>query len=284
MERRRQMKHAISGGARALIEYAELSKLVRKCFKIDLDKHYEKVMGRAIEENCIKRGRSEMVEKQNQMIHLQRTDGVITETVAELMEEIARFYNDLYSSEAGNPVHDRDPNVTLERITVEELVAASKRMKGNTAPGADNIPSKVVKSTISTFAERFAAALNGLFEGNIMPPELFHSKTILLYKKGNRLDIGNYRPISLLPVLYKLLTRVITNRVVAAVEVSHALPPEQAGFRKCYSTVDHIYSLNQVFEKCREYNMPLYVVFIDFKKAFDSVELPAIWEALERFV
>uniref|UniRef100_A0A914Q2U9 Reverse transcriptase domain-containing protein n=1 Tax=Panagrolaimus davidi TaxID=227884 RepID=A0A914Q2U9_9BILA len=156
-------------------------------------------------------------------------------------------------------------------------------MKGNTAPGADNIPSKVVKSTISTFAERFAAALNGLFEGNIMPPELFYSKTILLYKKGNRLDIGNYRPISLLPVLYKLLTRVITNRVVAAVEVSHALPPEQAGFRKCYSTVDHIYSLNQVFEKCREYNMPLYVIFIDFKKAFDSVELPAIWEALERF-
>uniref|UniRef100_A0AC35GV72 Uncharacterized protein n=1 Tax=Panagrolaimus sp. PS1159 TaxID=55785 RepID=A0AC35GV72_9BILA len=129
MERRRQMKHAISGGARVLIEYAELSKLVRKCFKIDLEKHYEKVMGRAIEENRIKRGRSEMVQKQNQMIHLQRTDGVITETVAVLMEEIARFYNDLYSSEAGNPVHDRDPNVTLERITAEELVAASKRMK-----------------------------------------------------------------------------------------------------------------------------------------------------------
>uniref|UniRef100_A0AC34FQ16 Uncharacterized protein n=1 Tax=Panagrolaimus sp. ES5 TaxID=591445 RepID=A0AC34FQ16_9BILA len=81
------------------------------------------------------------------MIHLQRPDGVITETVADLMEEIARFYNDLYSSEAGNPAHDRNPNIALEEVSAEELIAAAQRMKSNTAPGADNIPSKVVKST-----------------------------------------------------------------------------------------------------------------------------------------
>uniref|UniRef100_A0A914Q3X7 Reverse transcriptase domain-containing protein n=1 Tax=Panagrolaimus davidi TaxID=227884 RepID=A0A914Q3X7_9BILA len=126
-------------------------------------------------------------------------------------------------------------------------------------------------------------AFYGLLEEDNMPPELLHAKTILLYKKGNRLDIGNYRPISLLPVLYKILTRVITDRVSTAAENAHALPPEQAGFRRTYSTVDHIHSLNQLFEKSREFNMPLYVVFIDFKKAFDSIELQSIWEALQSY-
>uniref|UniRef100_A0A914PE81 Reverse transcriptase domain-containing protein n=1 Tax=Panagrolaimus davidi TaxID=227884 RepID=A0A914PE81_9BILA len=153
----------------------------------------------------------------------------------------------------------REPNVMINRITADELTAAAQHMKGNTAPGADNIPSKAVKSTISTFAGRLADAFYGLLEEDNMPPELLHAKTILLYKKGNRLDIGNYRPISLLPVLYKILTRVITDRVSTAAENAHALPPEQAGFRRTYSTVDHIHSLNQLFEKSREFNMPLYV-------------------------
>uniref|UniRef100_A0A914Y5M6 Reverse transcriptase domain-containing protein n=1 Tax=Panagrolaimus superbus TaxID=310955 RepID=A0A914Y5M6_9BILA len=164
-------------------------------------------------------------------------------------------------------------------------MAAARRMKANTAPGADNIPSKAVKSTISTFAGRLADAFYGMLEEENMPPELLHAKTILLYKKGNRLDIGNYRPISLLPVLYKIFTRVVADRVRAAAENAEALPPEQAGFRRTYSTVDHIHSLNQLFEKSREFSkMPLYVVFIDFKKAFDSIELQAIWDALEEYV
>uniref|UniRef100_A0A914Y5R3 Reverse transcriptase domain-containing protein n=1 Tax=Panagrolaimus superbus TaxID=310955 RepID=A0A914Y5R3_9BILA len=170
------------------------------------------------------------------MVHLQRPDGTITDSAAELMDVTARFYNDLYSSEAGAHTYQRDPNIPINRITADELIAAGKRMKANTAPGADNIPSKAVKSTISTFAGRLADAFYGLLEEDNMPPELLHAKTILLYKKGNRLDIGNYRPISLLPVLYKILTRVIADRVQTSAENTHALPPEQAGFRRTYST------------------------------------------------
>uniref|UniRef100_A0A914YE45 Reverse transcriptase domain-containing protein n=1 Tax=Panagrolaimus superbus TaxID=310955 RepID=A0A914YE45_9BILA len=284
MERRRLMKHGLTDGRFALIEYAELCKLLRKSIKNDLNNYYVNVMEKAIEENRLKRGRSEVIQKQNQMVHLERPDGTITDSAAELMEVTARFYNDLYSSEAGTPIHVRDPYIRINRINADELIAAGKRMKANTAPGADKIPSKAVKSTISTYAGRLADAFYGLLEENNMPPELLHAKTILLYKKGNRLDIGNYRPISLLPVLYKLLTRVIADRVQTAAENANALPPEQAGFRRTYSTVDHIHSLNQLLEKSREFNrMPLYLVFIDFKKAFDSIELQSIWDALEKY-
>ena len=52
-------------------------------------------------------------------------------------------------------------------------------------------------------------------------------------------------------------------------------PEKQAGFRSKYSTTDHIHDINQL-EKCREYNIPLYVAFVDYEKAFDSVQTQAI--------
>ena len=59
-------------------------------------------------------------------------------------------------------------------------------------------------------------------------------------------------------------------------------PRDQAGFRRKFSTIDPIYTLNQIIEKTNEYNLPLCVGFIDYEKAFDSVEHFAIFEALRK--
>ena len=58
-------------------------------------------------------------------------------------------------------------------------------------------------------------------------------------------------------------------------------PREQAGFRSKYSTTDHIHAINQPKEKCREYNIPLCVAFVDYEKAFDSVQTQAILTSLQ---
>ena len=55
---------------------------------------------------------------------------------------------------------------------------------------------------------------------------------------------------------------------------------EQAGFRRGYSTVDHIQALSQLLEKAKEYNIELALMFIDFNKAFDSLYHYKIWETL----
>ena len=56
-------------------------------------------------------------------------------------------------------------------------------------------------------------------------------------------------------------------------------PREQAGFRKGYSTIDHLQALNQIIEKSNEYNLPLCTCFFDYEKSFDTVEHFAIFEA-----
>ena len=78
---------------------------------------------------------------------------------------------------------------------------------------------------------------------------------VILHKKGDRRDIKNYRPISLLSHMYKLFTRVLQKRMENVLDAKQ--PREQAGFRKGYSTTDHLQSINQVIEKCNEFNLPL---------------------------
>uniref|UniRef100_A0A7I4YQW8 Reverse transcriptase domain-containing protein n=1 Tax=Haemonchus contortus TaxID=6289 RepID=A0A7I4YQW8_HAECO len=104
------------------------------------------------------------------------------------------------------------------------------------------------------------------------------SKTVLLYKKGDPDDIGNYRPICLLSVIYKLFTRVILNRIGRILDEGQ--PCEQAGFRRGFNTIDHIHTVTRLIEVSREYKMPLCLTFIDLKKAFDTVETEAVIEAL----
>ena len=77
----------------------------------------------------------------------------------------------------------------------------------------------------------------------------------------------------------KLFTKIITTRLEKKLDENQ--PREQAGFRSKYSTTDHIHAINQLKEKCCEYNIPLCVAFVDYEKAFDSVQTQAILTSLQ---
>lgn len=80
--------------------------------------------------------------------------------------------------------------------------------------------------------------------------------------------------------MYKLFTKIIAKRLERKLDFYQ--PREQAGFRKGYGTNDHLQVIKVLIEKSVEYNRPLALVFIDFQKAFDTVELTSIIAALEQ--
>ena len=98
--------------------------------------------------------------------------------------------------------------------------------------------------------------------------------------KGNMKNLKSYRPISLLSIVYKLFTKVFTHRISAMLDSNQ--PKEQAGFQSGYSTTDHIHLINEIVEKFAEYTTLLCMAFIDYEKAFNSVETSAVMKALRR--
>lgn len=82
-----------------------------------------------------------------------------------------------------------------------------------------------------------------------------------------------------MPCLYKLFASCLLDRINSDIE-NHQ-PKEQAGFRKSFSTTDHIQVIEQIIEKYSEFRRPLYLAFIDYKKAFDTISHKSIWKALQ---
>ncbi|TKR68651.1 hypothetical protein L596_030900 [Steinernema carpocapsae] len=147
-------------------------------------------------------------------------------------------------------------------------------------PRTRSVTTEMLKLAKSRILPQLTAILNQCLRSGEIPAEMADSRTILLFKKGDHLDLKNYRPISLLPTIYKVLSRVISARIDRTLD--EAQPIEQAGFRKNCSTAEHLQAVNQLLEKAREYRVPIFMVFIDFEKAFDSVESNAIWNAAQR--
>lgn len=114
----------------------------------------------------------------------------------------------------------------------------------------------------------------------MVPTDWTRSLVVLFHKKGDNTLLKNYRPISLLSQVYKVFSRVITTRLYQRLDEYQ--PREQAGFRKGFGTIDHIFTLRQLIQKTEEYNRPLYLAYVDYEKAFDSVEHWAVVDSLKR--
>ena len=96
------------------------------------------------------------------------------------------------------------------------------------------------------------------------------------------LNCGNYRGISLLSIAGKIFARILLNRLSTHI-TPEVVPETQCGFRGNRSTVDMIFCLRQLQEKCIEQDRPLYMVFVDFSKAFDTVGRTGLWQLLKKY-
>lgn len=151
-------------------------------------------------------------------------------------------------------------------------------MKYNKSPGEDGITTEALKIGESSLLPHITNLFNSILKTGCFPNNFCHSTIVLLHKKGDKSDIGNYRPISLISHLYKAFIKVIENRISANLDLHQ--PPEQAGFRRGLSTTDHLHSLNQIIEKHHEFRLPLYTAFVDYSKAFDSLTHSSLFNAL----
>ena len=116
-----------------------------------------------------------------------------------------------------------------------------------------------------------------------MPQQWKDAIIMVLHKKKDRTECGNYRGISLVAHAGKILLKIIARRLSEYCERVGILPEEQNDFRLNRSTTDMMFVIRRLQELARKNLIPLYVCFIDLTKAYDSVNRTLLWTVLARF-
>lgn len=179
------------------------------------------------------------------------------------------------------PTHKTNVNLLQIRTdtpSANEIIDAIKSMKNGKAAGSDNIAAEVLKCN----PEQFAAILHSLFckiwISQTFPSDWLQGTIVKLYKKGDATDCNNWRGITILSSVMKIFMKVILERMV--IHIDEKLRREQAGFRANRSCVDQINTLRIIIEQSLEMRSPLYTLFVDYEKAFDSISRECIWAEL----
>jgi hypothetical protein len=123
--------------------------------------------------------------------------------------------------------------------------------------------------------------INFIWEKETIPEEWNMSILCPVFKKGDILDTKNYRGISLLDTCYKVLLTILLEWITPYTE--EIIGRYQCGFRKGRSTTDQIFILKQVMEKHYKFDKDLYMVFVDYKQAYDSINRKELWNSMIYF-
>ena len=168
-------------------------------------------------------------------------------------------------------------------MSVIEVRKHLKSLNRKKAEGLDDIPSCVLKDCAQELAPPLAHLINISLTTGIIPNELKIAKIVPIYKDGKKSEFTNYRPISVLPVISKILEKCVHAQFVDYLESHKFLSTKQFGFRKQRSTEFANVLFTDAIRSAMDRGELTGALFVDLSKAFDTVSHAAILDKLPAF-
>lgn len=190
-----------------------------------------------------------------------------------------------YDEDTQLPVNDRrlSNSIVLHTISCHETEELITKIKNNCAAGYDDIKAIPIKYVADVISPALSHIINLTLVTGVFPDELKIARVCPVFKGGNDQEIGNYRPISVLPILSKVFESAINIRLQKFFAKYNVISDAQFGFQKCKST--ELALLNIKNEILTNFEKKLYTLglFVDFRKAFDTVHHSVLLEKLNNY-
>ncbi|CAI7918090.1 unnamed protein product [Closterium sp. NIES-54] len=214
-----------------------------------------------------------------QIAELQTASGVVSDSQG-ILRAMSDFFAEIFGrdrcqlEEKWRP--DKEKNLRsweAEELsadwTEEEVKRAFSVMAANKSPGKDGLPKELFEAHWDLLGKGFMALANDFARTAVLLMEVKEALTILLHKKGDKDQLNNYHPITLLNFTYKVLARVMADRMKKY--LGRVISPEQYGFLPGRRLTDAVGLVANIIDTARNDNEDWFLLLVDFKKAFDSI-------------
>ena len=169
------------------------------------------------------------------------------------------------------------------RFSREDIVSALKELDPFSACPDDDVPARILTSCRDELSAPLYILWYDSLTNGFIPQELKSQFITPVYKKDDRIDAANYRPVSLTSHLIKTFERIIRNKLVDYLEGANLISSSQHGFRKKRSCLTQLLSHIEYIYSCLNGNDEVDVIYLDYSKAFDKVDHLVLLEKLKRY-
>ena len=212
---------------------------------------------------------------------------------------MAESFNNFFATAAVNVVSKINPslNSPTEKIsynetvfslknspvTVSEILEATKLLQDKKTPDHYGISSNFIKKIIFTISRPLHHIFLLSFDKGIVPSQLKIAKVIPIFKNGDRCNMDNYRPISLLSCFSKILEKIVATRLTSFLTNCNILSNWQFGFRSQHSTVHPMVHFTNFLSNAINEKKHSLAIFCDLRKAFDCCDHTILFSKLDKY-